>query len=82
MTRIIGDTTSGLSLTQATELGIGFVPQIIIFEEKSFRDDTELTVIHSLQCLNHPLSFRKLQLRHRHYIHQYLRNFKRTGKML
>ncbi|MHC1770951.1 MAG: DegV family protein [Flexilinea sp.] len=42
MTRIIGDTTSGLSLAQATELGIGFIPQIVVFEEKSFRDDTEI----------------------------------------
>ncbi len=42
MTRIIGDTTSGLTLDQAAELGIGFIPQIVVFEEKSYRDDTEI----------------------------------------
>jgi DegV family protein with EDD domain len=42
MTQIIGDTTSGLTLDQATELGIGFIPQIVVFEEKSYRDDTEI----------------------------------------
>ena len=42
MTRIIGDTTSGLTLEQAQKLGIEFIPQIVIFEEKSYRDDTEI----------------------------------------
>ncbi len=42
MTRIIGDTTSGLTLEQAKAIGIDLIPQIVIFEEKSYRDDTEL----------------------------------------
>ena len=42
MIRIIGDTTSGYTLEQAKELGIEFIPQIVVFGEKSFRDDTEM----------------------------------------
>ncbi len=42
MIRIIGDTTSGLTLEQAKNLGIEFIPQLVIFGEETFRDDTEL----------------------------------------
>ncbi len=42
MVRIIGDTTSGYTLEQAKELGIEYIPQIIIFGDQSYRDDTEM----------------------------------------
>jgi DegV family protein with EDD domain len=42
MVRIVTDTTSGLSLAQAGELGVPMVPQIIMFGADSYRDDTEL----------------------------------------
>lgn len=42
MVKIIGDTTSCLSLAKATELGIGYLPQIIVIGDDSWRDDTEL----------------------------------------
>ncbi len=42
MIRIIGDTTSGLTLEQAGNLGIEFIPQLVIFGEQTFRDDTEI----------------------------------------
>ncbi len=42
MVRIIGDTTSGYTLEQARELGIEYIPQIVIFGDKSYRDDTEM----------------------------------------
>ncbi len=42
MVRIVTDTTSGLSLSQASEIGVPMVPQIIIFGSESYRDDTEL----------------------------------------
>lgn len=42
MIRIIGDTTSGLTLAQAQEMGIEFIPQIIVFGDKSYRDDIEI----------------------------------------
>lgn len=42
MIRVIGDTTSGMTLQQAQELGIEYIPQIIVFGEESYRDDTEI----------------------------------------
>jgi DegV family protein with EDD domain len=42
MVRIIADTTSSLTLEMAQQLGVDFFPQIIIFGDESFRDDTEL----------------------------------------
>lgn len=42
MTRIIADTTCGLPLDELAELGIAVIPQIIIFDEKPYRDDTEI----------------------------------------
>jgi DegV family protein with EDD domain len=51
MTKIIADTTSGLPLDMAAQLGIPVIPQIIIFGEQSFRDDTELTTGMFLQKL-------------------------------
>ncbi len=42
MIRIIGDTTSGYNLEQAKELGIEFIPQLIVFGEETYRDDTEM----------------------------------------
>lgn len=42
MTKILTDTTSGLSLATANELGVYLVPQIVNFGEESYRDDTEL----------------------------------------
>lgn len=42
MVHIIADTTSSLTLDMANQLGVDFFPQIIIFGDESFRDDTEL----------------------------------------
>jgi len=42
MVRIIPDTTAGLPLRLAQEYNIPVLPQIIIFGEESYRDDTEL----------------------------------------
>lgn len=42
MIHIIADTTSSLTLEMANQLGVDFFPQIIIFGDESFRDDTEL----------------------------------------
>ena len=42
MIRVIGDTTSGYNLEQAKALGIEFIPQLIVFGEKTYRDDTEM----------------------------------------
>jgi DegV family protein with EDD domain len=42
MVRIVADTTSGLPREMLRTLGIPLIPQIVIFGEESFRDDTEL----------------------------------------
>jgi len=42
MTRIVTDTTVGLPLEMLRERDIPVLPQIIIFGEESYRDDTEL----------------------------------------
>ena len=51
MIRIFGDTTSGLTLEQAKSLGIEFIPQLIIFGEKTYRDDTELDPVEFVKKL-------------------------------
>ncbi|RPH59305.1 MAG: DegV family protein [Chloroflexi bacterium] len=51
MTKIVADTTSGLPLEMAAQLGIPMIPQIVIFGEQSFRDDTELTTAEFLKKL-------------------------------
>lgn len=43
MIRVIADTTSTLNVSDAKELGIFLLPQIIIFGEKEYRDDVEIT---------------------------------------
>ncbi|MBQ3641478.1 MAG: DegV family protein [Anaerolineaceae bacterium] len=42
MIRIFGDTTSGMTLEQAKDLGIEYIPQLVIFGEETYRDDTEI----------------------------------------
>ncbi len=42
MVTIVADTTSSLPKTKFPELGIPLLPQIIIFGDKEYRDDTEM----------------------------------------
>ena len=51
MIRIVADTTSNILPGEAEELGIFYLPQIIIFGEKAYRDDTELTTTEFLEKL-------------------------------
>jgi len=51
MTKIITDTTSGLPLDLAKQLGIYMIPQLVIFGEQTFRDDVEITTLEFLQKL-------------------------------
>ncbi len=51
MVKIVADTTAGLPLDVFREKGIPFVPQIVIFGEDSYRDDTELDTATFLQKL-------------------------------
>jgi DegV family protein with EDD domain len=43
MIKIIADTTSVIEPEEANELGIIMIPQIIVFGDKSYRDDNEIT---------------------------------------
>lgn len=51
MIKIVGDTLSCISLAEAKKLGIGFLPQIIVFGTETFRDDYELTTEEFLKKL-------------------------------
>ncbi len=42
MIKIIADTTSSIPTAEAWRIGVEFLPQIIIFGEDSYRDDTEI----------------------------------------
>lgn len=42
MTKIIADTTCGLPLDELSMLGVDVIPQIIIFDDEPYRDDTEI----------------------------------------
>jgi DegV family protein with EDD domain len=51
MVKIVADTTAGLPRETLSSLGIALVPQIVVFGEQSFRDDTELDTAGFLQKL-------------------------------
>lgn len=51
MTKIVADTTSGLSLEEARAKQVFLVPQLVNFGEKSYRDDTELNTAKFLKKL-------------------------------
>lgn len=42
MITIFADTTSSIPVDEAKQLGIEYLPQIIVFGEETFRDDTEM----------------------------------------
>lgn len=51
MVKIVADTTCGLPLETLHSLGIPVIPQIVIFGEQAYRDDTELNTALFLQKL-------------------------------
>ncbi len=51
MVKIVADTTAGLPAETLTALGIALMPQIVIFGEQTYRDDTELDTATFLQKL-------------------------------
>jgi DegV family protein with EDD domain len=51
MVKIVADTTSGLPREMFKELGIALIPQIVIFGEDSYRDDTEMDTATFLEKL-------------------------------
>jgi len=51
MIKIVADTTSTISPSEAEKLGIYYLPQIIIFGDQAYRDDHELTSVEFLAKL-------------------------------
>ena len=51
MIRIVADTTSTISVEEAKNLDISYIPQIIIFGDKAYRDDHEITTREFLERL-------------------------------
>lgn len=51
MIKIIADTTSTIPPSEAQTLGIPYLPQIIIFGDRSYRDDNEITTKEFLEKL-------------------------------
>lgn len=51
MVKIMADTTCGLPRETARSLGIPLIPQIVIFDEEAYRDDTELDTAAFLEKL-------------------------------
>lgn len=51
MVRVVADTTSGLPGDLLASLGIPLIPQLVIFGEQSYRDDTELDTLAFIQRL-------------------------------
>ncbi|MHB8136588.1 MAG: DegV family protein, partial [Anaerolineaceae bacterium] len=45
MIKILADTTSTLSVDEAKNLGVYYLPQIIVFGDKSYRDDNEISTV-------------------------------------
>ncbi len=51
MVRILADTTSSIPCPYAASLGVDYLPQIIIFGDETYRDDTEIDTATFLQKL-------------------------------
>jgi DegV family protein with EDD domain len=82
MVQIIADTLSSIPVSTAKELGIPFLPQIVIFGNDSYRDDSEMDSSMFLQKLRSSSQLPKTaapppDLYHHYY--QQLKDKKETG---
>ena len=59
MIKILADTTSTISVAEAKKLGIYYLPQIIVFDDKSYRDDNEITTEEFLEKLRKSVNLPK-----------------------
>ena len=59
MIKIFADTTSTISVSEADQLGIYYLPQLIVFGDKSYRDDVELSTDQFLEKLRKSTSLPK-----------------------
>lgn len=79
MIRIITDTTSVLPKEFCDQNGIILMPQMIIFGEKTFRDDTELDTETFLQMLAHSPHHPKTAAPPPSFYEPYFKEFSRKG---
>jgi len=82
MTKIIADTTSGLPIDLAAELGIVMIPQLVIFGEDTYRDDNELTTADFLQKLRGSSILPKTAAPPPHFYKPAFEHASRTGETL
>ena len=59
MVKIFADTSSSIPVNEAIALGIEYFPQIIVFGEKTYRDDIEMDLKTFLEKLNPPQLYLK-----------------------
>ena len=71
MVKIIADTLSSISVEEAKQLGLYYLPQIVIFGDQSFRDDTEITPETFIERLKSPLLFQRQPHLIRIFINRY-----------
>ncbi len=59
MIKILADTTSTIPVDEASKLGIYYLPQLIYFGDKSYRDDYEITTVDFLEKMKKSTIFPK-----------------------
>jgi len=57
--KILADTTSTIPVDEARNLGVYYLPQIVFFGDKSYRDDYEITTIEFLDKMKNSTIFPK-----------------------
>jgi DegV family protein with EDD domain len=59
MVTLVTDTTSSIPVEEAERLGIPYIPQIIVFGDQTYRDDTEIDVATFLKKLRESVALPK-----------------------
>ncbi len=80
MTRILTDTTSGISLQEAKARGIFLLPQIVMFGKETYRDDTELDTAAFLEKLRAAKELPKTSAPQPALYHPIFEEISRTGE--
>lgn len=80
MVQIIADTLSSIPVSTAKELGIPFLPQIVIFGNDSYRDDTEMDSSLFIQKLRSSSQLPKTAAPPPDLYHPYYEQLKREKK--
>ncbi len=78
MVKIIADTLSSISVDEAKQLGLFYLPQIVIFGDQSFRDDNEITPETFIERLKSSPSLPKTTAPYPHFYQSILTELTRT----